>query len=266
VALARERALPRRTSQEFLAQPGQGVSARVDGQQVWLGSPRAALAAGLDQETVEAWTESFAQEGWTPVFLSIDGQMAGAFGLFDAPRPTAKEAILRLRQLGVKTRILSGDHPGAVERLAAEIGIDQAVGKLMPTEKAAAIQAAEDAGERVAMVGDGINDAPALAAASVGIAMGGGADVAIEAADCALLRDDPRCVALLLGLGRQTLSTIRVNLFWAFAYNALGLPLAAGALTHWTSLSVTPAMAAGAMSASSVSVVLNSLRLRWRKL
>lgn len=264
--LAKERGLQRLASTDFQAQPGRGVRARVEEQEVWVGSPRAALGAGLDKEQVEAWTESFASEGWTPVFVSVDGAMVGAIGLFDAPRAESKQAIAELHRLGIKTRILSGDHPGAVERLAAELGIDEAVGRLRPEEKAAAVQAAAEAGELIAMVGDGINDAPALAAARVGIAMGGGADVAIEAADCALLRDDPRCVPLLIVLGRNTLSTIRVNLFWAFAYNMLGLPLAAGVLAGVTTLTVTPTMAAAAMSASSVSVVLNSLRLRWRSL
>jgi Cu+-exporting ATPase len=262
LGLARDRGLDVPISQGFRAEPGKGVRAQVDGREVWVGSPRAALAAGLAEAQVEAWTNAFAEEGWTPVFVSVDGALAGAFGLFDSPRPESKQAIAELHELGIETRIFSGDHPGAVQRLAKEVGIDVAQGRLRPEEKAAEIEALAKSGACIAMVGDGINDAPALAAAHVGIAMGGGADVAIEAADCALLRDDPRRVPVLVRLGRKTLRTIRVNLFWAFAYNLMGLPLAAGALASVTSLTVTPAMAAGAMSLSSVSVVLNSLRLR----
>ncbi|MCL4123786.1 UNVERIFIED_CONTAM: hypothetical protein GTU68_055285 [Idotea baltica] len=259
---AKERALPIPKSEGFLAEPGRGVRAQVEGREVWVGSPRAALASGLDADQIHSWTATFAKEGWTPVFVSIGGELAGAIALFDAARPQSKEAVAELHRMGVRTYLYSGDDSGAVNRIAREVGIDEATGKLRPEEKAAAIAKLTDSGARVAMVGDGINDAPALAAAHVGIAMGGGADVAIEAADCALLRDDPLRVPVLLQLGRKTVSTIRVNLFWAFAYNLLGLPLAAGALITFTSLTVTPAMAAGAMSLSSVSVVLNSLRLR----
>ena len=251
---------------DFQAEPGRGVRAHVDGSEVWVGSPRGAVARGLDAQRVEAWTEELVSQGWTPVMVEVDGQLAGALGLFDAPRPEAAEALASLRAEGIDPRLLSGDHPGAVARLATQLGIAHALGRLGPEEKCAELARLAREGRRVAMVGDGINDAPALAAAHVGIAMGGGADVALEAADCALLRDDPRRVSILLRLGRRTLSTIRANLFWAFAYNFLGLPLAAGALSPWIALTITPAWAAAAMSASSVCVVLNSLRLRWARL
>jgi Cu+-exporting ATPase len=251
---------------EFAAEPGNGVRAQIDGHGVWVGSPRGALARGLDAGRVEGWTVELIEGGWTPILVEFDGRPAGAFGLFDSPRPEAAEALALLRADGIEVRLLSGDHPGAVAKLAAELEIGAALGRLRPEEKTAQIAKLAAEGRAVAMVGDGINDAPALAAAYVGIAMGGGADVALEAADCALLRDDPRCVPLLLHLGRKTLRTIRVNLFWAFVYNCVGLPFAAGALSPWLSVTISPAVAAAAMSASSVCVVLNSLRLRWARL
>jgi len=263
VAEAERRGLARRPCTGFVAHPGRGVEGLVDGHAVWIGSPRAARDRVAEPATIEAWTEALASEGWTPVVVEVDGEPAGAIGLFDAPRSEAAEALARLRDQDLKLELLSGDHPAAVERLAAELGLAAARGRLRPEEKAARITELGASGSRVAMVGDGINDAPALAAAHVGIAMGGGADVAIEAADCALLLDDPRRVPLLVALGRRTLGTIRANLFWAFAYNLVGLPLAAGALAPWTDLRVSPAVAAAVMSASSVMVVLNSLRLRW---
>jgi len=263
---ARGLGLSLRPAQDFQAEPGRGIRATVDGHQVWVGSPRAAAGRGLDAATLESWVTDLAGEGWTPVVAEIDGRAAGAIGLFDSARPESAEALAQLRELGIAPILLSGDDSAAVGRLALELGIEDARGRLLPEEKAAAIEAMADAGRRVAMVGDGINDAPALAAAHVGIAMGGGADVALEAADCALLRDDPRRVALLLRLSRSALSTIRVNLFWAFAYNLVGLPLAAGVAAPLGVVSVSPSFAAAAMSASSVCVVLNSLRLRWKNL
>ncbi len=263
---ARGLGLALRPAQDFQAEPGQGIRASVDGHRVWVGSPRAAAGRDLEGATLEGWIIELASAGWTPVVVEIDGRAAGAIGLFDAARPESAEALEQLRALGIALTLLSGDDSAAVSRLASELGIEDARGRLLPGEKAAAIEAMTQTGRKVAMVGDGINDAPALAAAHVGIAMGGGADVALEAADCALLRDDPRRVALLLRLSRSALSTIRVNLFWAFAYNVVGLPLAAGALAPLGVAAVSPSVAAAAMSASSVCVVLNSLRLRWKSL
>jgi len=264
VQYAREAGIQIPAPRDFQAEPGCGVRAQVDAVAVWVGSPRGALNRGADPATIEAWASELAGEGETPVIVEADGVAIGALGLFDEARPGAREAIDRLRHLGVESRLLSGDHPGAVEKLANLLGIGEAQGRLRPEEKAAEVRELERSQRHAAMVGDGINDAPALAAAHVGIAMGGGADVALEAADCTLLRDDPRRVPTLLRLGRRTMGTIRVNLIWAFGYNALGLPLAAGALYPWyPEATITPAIAAAAMSASSVCVVLNSLRLRW---
>lgn len=265
VAEAKSRGLQIKPSTDFLAEPGRGVSGRVGELVVWIGSPRAAQTRG-SADRVQAWTDELSDSGWTPVIVEVAGRIAGAIGLFDAPRPESSAALQALRRQGIEPRILSGDHTEAVKRLAEELGLEQARGRLQPEEKAAELTELAARGRRVAMVGDGINDAPALAAARVGIAMGGGADVAIEAADCALLRDDPRCVSLLIELGRKTVRTIRGNLFWAFAYNMVGLPLAAGVFVPWTQLTISPTWAAAAMSLSSVSVVLNSLRLRWTRL
>jgi Cu+-exporting ATPase len=263
---ARDRGLGRRPATGFRAEPGQGVRATVEGREVWIGSPRAARARGLGTAWLEGRLEALSAEGWTPVVVELDGSPAAVLGLFDAPRPGAARALEALRGLGIAPVLLSGDELAPVRRLAAELGIEDARARLRPEEKVEAVHALEGAGRRVVMVGDGVNDAPALAAAHVGVAMGGGADVALAAADCALLGDDPGRVAVLLRLARATLGTIRANLFWAFAYNLVGLPLAAGALAPLGVPGISPALAAGAMSASSVCVVLNSLRLRWRRL
>ena len=263
---ARASGVPILPALDFQAEPGRGVRGRVGEHSVWIGSERGARAHGLDAERIERWSEALTDEGWTPVFVELDGELAGAIGLFDAPRPRAREVVAELEAEGIEVHLLSGDHPEAVAALAWEVGIERALGRLHPEEKAARVRELDEAGRRVAMVGDGINDAPALAAAHVGIAMGGGADVALEAADCALLRDDPDRVPRLLHLGRRTVRTIRVNLIWAFLYNILALPLAAGFLTPLTSAAVSPTIAAAMMSASSICVVANSLRLRWVRL
>jgi Cu+-exporting ATPase len=251
---------------DFAAQPGRGVTGTVRKRQMWLGSPRAALEIGLPRQLVEEVSADFAAAGETPVLIAQDGNYAGAFGLFDRPRPTSAQAVRDLEQLGVAARILSGDHTGAVAAVAKELAISTFEGELLPDQKAERIAALTGAGKFVAMVGDGVNDAPALAAATVGIAMGGGADVAIEAADCALLVDDPGRIVSLIHLARKTRGTIRTNLIWAFSYNIVALPIAAGALAPWTSWSLPASWAAATMAASSVLVVANSLRLRSAKL
>ncbi len=266
VAEASERSLTIFPCPDFQAQPGRGVCGTVRHRKMWLGSPRAALENGVPEDLVKRVSADFAAAGETPVFVTQDGVYAGAFGLFDKPRSTSAIAIQKLLALGVTPEILSGDHTGAVAAVAKELGIAKFEGELLPEQKAARVAAMTSASRLVAMVGDGVNDAPALAAATVGIAMGGGADVAIEAADCALLIDDPERIVSLIHLARKTRATIRANLLWAFGYNVLALPLAAGALSPWTSWSLPASWAAATMAASSVIVVTNSLRLRNVKL
>jgi Cu+-exporting ATPase len=251
---------------DFAAQPGRGVTGTVRRRALWLGSPRAALESGLPKELVDWVSADFAAAGETPVLITQDGKYAGAFGLFDKPRETSAQSIRELTALGVHPQILSGDHTGAVAAVARELGIGKYEGELLPEHKAERVCAMTSEGKLVAMVGDGVNDAPALAAANVGIAMGGGADVAIEAADCALLVDDPQRIVKLIHLARRTRATIRGNLLWAFSYNVLALPVAAGALSPWTDWSLPASWAAAAMAASSVIVVTNSLRLHGTKL
>ena len=250
VAAAEARSVVIEEAEDFRAEPGRGVEGTVGGRTVWLGSPRAAEERGLDGAALVAELTS---AGETPVLVAIDGELAGGLGLFDAPRPGAAEAVARLGELGLEVEILSGDHPAAVAAVAGELGVARFQGALLPEAKAAALR-----DEPTAMVGDGINDAPALAAAHVGVAMGGGADVALEAADCALLSDDPGRLPALIRLARRAMGTIRANLVWAFAYNVVALPFAA--------VAAPPEWAAAAMAGSSLIVVGNSLRLRWAKL
>ncbi len=263
-AAERDIALPPPT--QFAAEPGRGVRGVVEGHAVWAGSPAAARAEGLDAGAVDALVGTLVAQGESPVIASIDGELAAAFGLADELRPGARLAVSRLFELGVEPWILSGDHATAVSAVAHRLGVDGFEGQLSPADKLERLRALQAQGRVVAMVGDGINDAPALSAADVGIAMGGGADVAIEAADCALLRDDPARLSALLVLARRTLHTIRANLAWAFAYNVVALPLAAGAFAAWPGWTARPEWAAAAMAGSSLIVVLNSLRLRWTRL
>ncbi|MDP6369959.1 MAG: heavy metal translocating P-type ATPase [Planctomycetota bacterium] len=259
-ALARGLNLPLAT--DFQAQPGRGVSATVKGVTVHIGSPTAAVEWGAKAAVVDELVKPIVEQSQSPVMVLFDGEPVAALGLFDAPRPESAAALQDLARLGLKSLLLSGDHQGPVDVLARELTIPQALGRLSPTDKATHIKGMQAAGSRVAMVGDGINDAPALATADVGIALGGGADVALEAADCALLVDDPRRVATLIQLARRTRRVIRANLFWAFLYNTLGIPLAAGLMVPIWGWSIPSSWAAAAMAASSISVVASSLRLR----
>jgi P-type Cu+ transporter len=264
---ATERGLELEPVREFRAEPGHGVEARVADGLAFVGSPAAALRRGCDPESVERLIAPLIARGETPVVLAISkgggaSHAAAAFGLLDPPRPTSAAAVAALRKQGLDLHLFSGDHPASVERIAGELGIANFRAQMLPDEKARAVEELGRSGRTVAMVGDGINDAPALAAANVGIAMGGGADVAIAAADCALLRNDPLRLPLLVELGRRTVAIIRTNLIWAFGYNALALPLAAGLLAPLVGWRVPSSVAAAAMAASSVLVVANSLRLK----
>ena len=202
------------------------------------------------------------QDGKTPVLLAVDGVLAGLLAIADPLRPTAAETVRALRDRGLEVVLITGDHERTAHAIARAAGIDRVVAEASPEEKVAEITRLRESGHVVAMVGDGINDAPALASADVGIAIGTGTDIAIEAADIALMRGDPRSVVDAIDLSRRTMRTMRQNLFWAFVYNVIGIPIAAGVLYPAFGLLLNPVLASAAMAFSSVSVVTNSLRLR----
>ncbi len=256
---AKARGLTLPAASDFEAVAGVGVAANVAGKHIRIGSPRS-LASAADAR-VTAAVAAVSERGQTPVVVSVDERPAAVFAFHDPLRRGSRASIEALHELGLSIAIFSGDHDGPVRAVALELGIDDARSALSPTEKATALRALAADGRRVAMVGDGVNDALALALADVGIAMGSGTDVALEAADIALLENEPERLPFLVELARRTRSTIRTNLTWAFAYNALALPLAAGVLVPWNDWSIPPQWAAAAMAGSSLFVVLNSLRL-----
>lgn len=262
VAAARARDLPSRPVREFRALPGIGVEGRVDGRVVWIGSPRGALERGADPSTILRLVEPLESRGESPVLVLVDGVPEAAFGLVDEPRRTSAAAVRSLREQGLQVLVLSGDRSAAVERLRSTLAIDRAASELSPEAKVRELSTLEAAGHRVAMVGDGINDAPALAAAFTSLAFGGGADVAVHTAGTTIVRDDPAAVPAALRLARATLRTIRQNLAWAFAYNVFAIPIATGAFDRVLGGALPVGLAGLAMSFSSLAVVLNSLRLR----
>jgi Cu+-exporting ATPase len=255
VQAARERSLNLPGVEDFEALPGLGVKAQVVGRQVLLGNLSFCLREGLSWEKVSHFQDHFAQEGKTVIYLAVDGKIAGLLAAADTLKPGAPEALAALRDMGLKLSLLSGDNRRTVAAVAAQVGIDDIMAEVLPGDKAARIAELQSQGQVVAMVGDGVNDAPALAQADVGIALGTGADVALEAADLTLIRDDLTLIPQAIRLARQMMRIIRQNLFWAFCYNTVALP--AAALGY-----LSPAVAALAMALSSVSVVSNSLRLR----
>ncbi len=244
----------------FEATAGRGVIATVDGAIVLVGTPAFLGAAGVDTSALESVDLGTATGAW----IARDGRPIGVIGLADTVKPGAAEAVSRLQRAGIEVWMLTGDRRATAEAIGAQAGIgpERIVADVLPADKAAAVERLQDEGAIVAMVGDGINDAPALAQADLGIAIGTGADVAVQASDVTLVRDDLGAVPAAMRLSRATMRTIRQNLGWAFGYNVLLIPVAAGLLYPVAGLLLTPALAAGAMALSSVSVVLNSLRLR----
>jgi Cu+-exporting ATPase len=265
VAAARGRGLDLPEPSDFTAEAGSGVRAVVDGRTVLVGTAALLRDAGVDAGALDGSAQSLAAAGETPLLVAVDGEPWGVIGVADQPRQEAAAVVRRLREAGFKVAMLTGDDEAVARAVAAALGIDEVRARVRPEGKGEALTAWRDAGEVVAMVGDGINDAPALATADVGIAMGGGTDVALESGDVALVGEGLDGVPAALGLSRAVMRTIRGNLGWAFGYNVVLIPLAAGLfepLWHW---SIRPMWAAAAMALSSVSVVTNSLRLhRWR--
>jgi Cu+-exporting ATPase len=267
---ARARGLAGASVEKFNALAGHGVEAEVEGWRVLLGNlklmtersvlmkERGVGASGDLEERAAALTAA----GKTAVYVAIDGAAAGVLAVADETKAESKEAVGALQKLGLEVVMITGDNRVTAEAVAREVGIRRVLAEVLPEGKAAEVRKLQREGRRVAMVGDGINDAPALAAADIGIAIGTGTDVAIEASDITLIRGDLRGVVTAIALSRQTIKVIKQNLFWAFVYNALGIPLAAGVFYPFTGWLLSPVVASAAMALSSVSVVANSLRLK----
>jgi Cu+-exporting ATPase len=266
VRAAKARRITFAPAAHFDAIPGRGVRAVVDGRRVIVGSEALMRESGVDVTPLASDCARLTALGRTIMFVASDSAPQGIVALADTPRPEARAAITRLHAMGKQVVMLTGDNEATARAIAAEVApdgeISRVVAGVLPGHKSDEVKALQAGGRVVAMVGDGINDAPALAQADIGIAMGSGTDVALEAADIALMRADLNGVADAIELSGRTLRIIRQNLFWAFFYNVLGIPLAAGAFYPWTGWQLSPMVAAAAMSFSSVSVLTNSLRLR----
>jgi P-type Cu+ transporter len=262
VGAARERGLALSRVDGFESLTGRGVTGRVDGRAVAIGNDALMADVGADVLTeVEAEAAALRSGGASVFHVAVDGGYAGLLAVADRVKATTPAAIAALKAAGLRLVMLTGDHEATARQIGRELGIDEVVANVRPEQKAAAIQRMKSEGRRVAMAGDGINDAPALAAADVGIAMGTGTDVAMESAHVTLVKGDLGAILRARRLSADTVKNIRQNLFFAFVYNALGVPVAAGLLYPVTGWTLTPAIAAAAMSLSSVSVVLNALRL-----
>jgi len=248
--------------EDFASSTGRGAVGIVAGHAVAAGNAALLGDYGIDPGPLAARAEQLAAEGKTPMFLVVDGVLEGIMAVADPIRATSSEAIAGLRAMGLEVVMLTGDHEGTAQAIARQAGIDRVVAGVLPEGKVVEIKRLQALGRVVAMVGDGINDAPALAQADIGMAMGGGTDIAAEAADVVLMRGDLHSAAEAIRLSRRTMRIMKQNLFWAFLYNTIGIPVAAGVLFPVTGLLLSPILASGAMAFSSVSVVSNSLRLR----
>ena len=262
VAGAHERGLTLPEPTTFRAEPGFGLAAEVEGRLVQVGADRYMARLGIDLAAHATLVDAMADDAKTPLFVAIDGQLVSIMSVSDPLKEGSIEAVAALHRLGLEVAMVTGDHARTARAVARRAGIDVVEAEVLPADKADAVARLQQAGRRVAFVGDGINDAPALARADVGVAIGTGTDIAIEAGDVILMRGDLRGLVDAVALARRTLATIRGNFFWAYAYNVALIPVAAGVLYPWLELLLNPMLAAAAMSVSSLFVVSNSLRLR----
>ncbi len=265
VQSARERGLEEPRAEDFIYTPGQGIRARVEGRVVLLGNSRlleAEQVQGWDAAQLREMRDKLSGEGKTPLLMAVDGVAAGILAVADRIKPEAKEVVAKLKSMGLRVIMLTGDNRRTARAVAAQAGIDDVRAEVLPENKAEAVAELQAQGIKVAMVGDGINDAPALAKADLGIAMGTGIDVAMESGDMVLMSGNLHGLTTALTLSRAVVRNIKQNLFWAFAYNVMGIPIAAGLLYAFGGPTLSPMIAGAAMAMSSVSVVTNALRLR----
>ena len=265
VAEAEKESLTFLSVDKFEQIPGQGIRGEVEGQLCLAGNRRMMEANRIENSELLAQGEALAEDGKTPLYFALDGKLIGLIAVADVVKPTSAQAIAELSSMGIEVVMLTGDNAKTAEAIRRQVGVDRVVAEVLPQDKEREIRRLQEGGKKVAMVGDGINDAPALARADVGIAIGAGTDVAIESADIVLMRSDLLDVSTAVQLSRAVIRNIKENLFWAFFYNAIGIPIAAGVFYPAFQLKMNPMLGALAMSFSSVFVVSNALRLRWFK-
>jgi Cu+-exporting ATPase len=262
VAAARSRGLALTQPGDFQAKPGFGVTARVGDRSLLIGAARHLQAEGVDTSSLQDLADELADQGQSPLFAAIDGRLAALLAVSDPIKPSSAQAVAALHAMGLKVAMVTGDHQRTAKAVARTLGVDEVLAEVLPDGKARAVEALRARYGAVAFVGDGVNDAPALATADVGVAMGQGTDIAIESADVVLMSGDLTAVVTAIGLSRATMRNIRQNLGWAFGYNVVLIPLAAGVLYPAFGWLLSPMLAAGAMALSSISVLTNALRLR----
>jgi Cu+-exporting ATPase len=262
VQAAKQKSLKLTEVSDFNSRTGFGVQATVGGKQVLIGADRMMEDAGLDLNLFHEKAKELSGEGKTPIYVSVDHKVAAILAVADSIKDTTPEAIQALHDLDLEVVMLTGDKQQTAQAIANQLGIDEVIAEVLPDEKSNAVKQLQKKGKKIAFVGDGINDAPALAQADVGIAIGTGTDIAIESAEVVLMSGDLRNVPNAIALSQSTIRNIKENLFWAFIYNIILIPLAAGALYPAFEILLSPIFAAGAMAVSSVFVLGNALRLK----
>ena len=248
--------------ESFQAIPGRGIDAIVSGKRILSGNIKLMNENSIDVSAAEKDAAALAGSGRTLMYVAVDGRLSALMAAADTVKPSSMEAISKLKKLGIEVYMITGDNKNTADAIAKEVGIEHVLSDVLPQDKAGEVKRLQESGLKVAMVGDGINDAPALVQADVGMAIGTGTDVAVESADVVLMRGDLNEVPTAIALSRATIRNIKQNLFWAFIYNSIGIPFAAGVIYLFGGPLLSPIFAGAAMAFSSVSVVSNALRLR----